>query len=107
VISGPSRKTVLIRGIGPTLSGFSVAGALADPQLTVLDQNQNVVGFNDDWGGTTALQDAFSAVAAFPLPPASRDSALLITLAPGPYTVQVTGAAGSTGIALLEVYEMP
>jgi hypothetical protein len=107
VIAGPSPKTVLIRGIGPALAGFSVAGALADPQLTVFDQNESVVGYNDNWGGTAALQDAFSSVAAFSLPAASADSALVVTLNPGAYTAQVRGAGGSTGIALLEVYEMP
>jgi hypothetical protein len=107
VIAGPSPKTVLIRGIGPALTGFSVAGALADPQLTVFDQNESVVGYNDNWGGTAALQAAFSTVAAFSLPADSADSALVVTLNPGAYTAQVRGAGGATGIALLEVYEMP
>lgn len=107
VIAGPSSKTVLIRGIGPALAGFSVSGALADPELTVFDANQSVVGFNDVWGGTAALQAAFSTAGAFPLSASSKDSALLVTLLPGSYTAQVTSAGGSTGIALIEVYEMP
>ena len=53
------------------------------------------------------FQAAFNAVFAFPLPATSTDSALLVTLPPGSYTAQVNGASGSTGIALLEVYEMP
>jgi len=85
----------------------SVAGAMADPQLTVLDSNQNVVGFNDRWGGTAALQAAFNAVSAFPLPTTSADSAVLVTLSPGTYTAQVNSAGGSSGIALLEMYQMP
>ena len=72
-----------------------------------LDSNEDAVGFNDIWGGTEALQSAFSAVGAFALPAASRDSALLVTLVPGAYTAQVSSASGSTGIALLEVYVMP
>ncbi len=107
VVKGASSKTVLIRGIGPTLAAFSIGGAMADPQLTVFDANQNVVGFNDVWGGTAALQAAFNAASAFPLPTASKDSAILATLVPGAYTAQVNGANGSTGIVLLEVYEMP
>jgi hypothetical protein len=107
VITGSSSMTVLIRGIGPTLAEFSVGGSMADPQLTVFDSNQNVVGFNDDWGGTAALQAAFNAASAFPLPPTSKDSAIVVTLSPGAYTAQVSGAGGSTGIALLEVYELP
>jgi len=107
VITGTTSKTVLIRGIGPTLAAFSVSGAMVDPQLTISDSNQNVVGFNDDWGGTAALQAAFNAVSAFSLPTTSKDSAILVTLSPGAYTAQVTGANGTSGIALLEVYEMP
>jgi hypothetical protein len=80
---------------------------MADPQLTVLDSNQNVVGFNDRWGGTAALQAAFNAVSAFPLPTTSADSAVLVTLSPGTYTAQVNSAGGSSGIALLEMYQMP
>ncbi len=107
VISGTSSETILIRGIGPTLGVFSVAGALANPKLTVLDSNQNVVGSNAGWGGTAALQAAFNAVAAFPLPTTSDDAAVLVTLSPGAYTAQVSGAGGATGIALLEMYAMP
>ncbi|MGA2690738.1 MAG: immunoglobulin domain-containing protein [Opitutaceae bacterium] len=107
VITGTSSTTILIRGIGPSLTAFSVAGAMADPQLTVLDSNQNVVGFNDRWGGTAALQAAFNAVSAFPLPTTSADSAVLVTLSPGTYTAQVNSAGGSSGIALLEMYQMP
>jgi hypothetical protein len=107
VISGSTSKTVLIRGIGPTLAAYSVLGAMADPELTVSDSNQNTVGFDDGWGGTAALQAAFNAVSAFPLPTTSRDSAILVTLSPGAYTAQVTSASGSPGIALLVVYEMP
>jgi hypothetical protein len=107
VITGTSSMTVLIRGIGPTLVEYSVSGSLADPQLTVFDSNQNVVGFNDGWSGSAALQAAFSEVSAFPLPVTSKDSAIVVTLSPGAYTAQVSGAGGTTGIVLLEVYEMP
>jgi hypothetical protein len=107
VVTGATSKTVLIRGVGPTLAAFSVAGAMANPQLTVFDSNQNILGANVGWGGTAALQAAFNAVSAFPLPTSSKDSAILVTLPPGAYTAQVNGAGGSDGIVLLEVYEMP
>jgi hypothetical protein len=107
VISGTSSETILIRGVGPTLANFSVAGAMANPQLTVTDSSQNVVGSNGGWGGTAALQAAFDAVSAFSLPTTSTDAAILLTLPPGSYTAQVNGANGSTGIALVELYEMP
>jgi hypothetical protein len=107
VVDGGSSETILIRGIGPTLSEFSVAGALSATQLTVYDSNQNVVASNSGWGGSLALQAVFNSVSAFDLPPTSGDSAVVVTLAPGAYTAVVSGANGSTGIALLEVYEMP
>ncbi|HEY5078758.1 MAG TPA: immunoglobulin domain-containing protein [Opitutaceae bacterium] len=107
VVGGASSKTVLIRGIGPGLGPFSVAGALAQPQLTVFDSGQNVLGFNEGWGGTAELRAVFDAVGAFAIPPTSADSAVLVSLPPGSYTAEVSGADGSTGIALLEVYVMP
>jgi len=108
VISGTSSETVLIRAVGPTLAtAYSVAGAMANPELTVFNSSQAVVGFDNVWGGTAALQAAFTAVGAFALPATSADSALLITLPPGAYTAQANGANGSTGIALLEVYAVP
>ncbi len=107
VITGNTSKTILIRGIGPTLGAFGVAGTLAQPQLSVSDSSQNIVGSNDGWGGTAALQAAFNAVSAFSLPTTSNDAAVLVTLNPGAYTAQVSGASGSSGIALLEMYDMP
>ena len=65
------------------------------------------IGANDNWGGTAALGNAFARVGAFNLPAASRDAALLATLQPGAYTVQVTGVNNTTGTALVEVYELP
>jgi hypothetical protein len=108
VIAGPSSETLLIRAIGPTLgTAFSFGGAMANPVLTVFNSSGAVVGYNNVWGGTAALQAAFTAVGAFALPLASADSAVLLTLPPGVYTAQVSGANGSTGIALLEVYAVP
>ena len=64
-------------------------------------------GGNDNWGGGSSLAAAFTQVGAFALAPDSRDAALLVTLEPGNYTVQVSGAGGTTGVALVEVYEVP
>jgi hypothetical protein len=98
---------VLIRAVGPTLTSFGVAGAMATPEVTVYNSGGASVASNDGWGGTAALQAAFAVTYAFALPANSADSALIVSLPPGPYTAQVTGANGSTGIALLEVYEVP
>jgi hypothetical protein len=108
VIDGTGPKRVLIRAVGPTIGAapFNVQGAVADPQLTLFS-GQNSIGSNDNWGGTAELTAAFAQVSAFALPAASRDAALVTTLQPGSYTVQVTGVGGTTGVAIVEVYEMP
>ena len=99
---------MLIRAVGPTIGAapFNVPGAVADPQLTLFS-GQNSIAANDNWGGGTELTAAFAQVGAFGLPAASRDAALLATLQPGQYTVQVSGVGGTTGVAIVEVYEVP
>jgi hypothetical protein len=101
-------KRLLIRAIGPGLSPFGVSGVLAHPELTV-HAGANIVATNAGWGtaaNPTALATAASAVGAFALTPGSADSAVIVDLAPGPYTVVVRGADGSSGIALAEIYEI-
>ena len=108
VVGGNASRTVLIRAIGPTLAVFGVGGTVTDPQLALFNSSSTKIGENDNWGGTAALTAAFTSVGAFQLSsPTSRDAALLVTLAPGNYTVQVTGVGGTTGVALVEVYEVP
>ena len=108
VIAGNAPRTVLIRGVGPTLSAFAVAGVLADPTITVFS-GATTVATNDNWGtgASTAAQLTATAaqVGAFALVAGSRDAAVLLTLQPGMYTVQVTGVGNTTGVALLEVYD--
>ncbi len=108
VVGGNASRTVLIRAIGPTLAGFGVGGTVADPQLALFNAAGTKIGENDNWGGGAALTAAFDSVGAFRLSPAtSRDAALVLTLAPGNYTVQVSGVGNTTGTALVEVYEVP
>ncbi len=108
VIGGATPRTILVRAVGPTLGAapFGVPGTVADPQLTLFS-GQTRIGENDNWGGAAALSAAFSSVGAFTLPSGSRDAALLVTLQPGSYTVQVSGVGGTSGVALIEVYEVP
>jgi hypothetical protein len=108
VIDGTAAKRVLIRAVGPTIGAapFNVPGAVADPQLTLFS-GQTSIAANDNWGGTAELTAAFGQVGAFALPAASRDAALLATLQPGSYTVQVGGVGGTSGVAIVEVYEVP
>jgi hypothetical protein len=107
VIGGTTSRTVLIRASGPALVPFSVAGALPDPQLQ-LYSGAAVLGTNNGWAGNAQIASAASSVGAFAWSiPSSHDSALLVTLPPGAYTAQVSGASGDTGVALIEVYEVP
>ncbi|MBI5689643.1 MAG: PD40 domain-containing protein [Verrucomicrobia bacterium] len=112
VVSGNTAKKVLIRAVGPTLGAapFNVGGVLADPQLRLLQGADRVVRDNDNWetGNDAALiNEASARVGAFPLNPGSRDAAILINLPPGSYSAQVTGPGTTTGVALVEVYEVP
>jgi outer membrane protein assembly factor BamB len=107
-ISGNVAKTVLIRGIGPALFGFGIRGELTLPKLSLFDGRSNFLQSNTGWGATPALLAAFSQTGAFSLGPSpTADTALLVTLAPGGYTAQITGADGQGGTALIEVYEVP
>jgi hypothetical protein len=109
VVQGPAYKRMLIRAVGPTLAGFGVTSALADPILTVYS-GQTVVATNDKWESTenaVAIVSASKSVGAFTLSANSEDAAMLITLPPGAYTVEVKGKADTEGIALLEIYEVP
>jgi hypothetical protein len=103
-IVGTGTKQLLIRAVGPKLTVFGVAGVLADPKLELYDSTNAKVAENDTWAAS--LTTTFAAVGAFPLDAGSRDAALLTTLAPGSYTVQVRGADGGTGEALVEIYEV-
>jgi hypothetical protein len=112
VISGSSNRTVLMRAVGPTLAAFGVNDALKRPELSV-HQGERLIATNSSWGGpggvaAQTLTDAFDRAGAFRLLEGdSQDAALVTSLAPGAYTVQVRSMDGSTGAALLEVYDLP
>ena len=105
-IGGSSAKTLLIRAVGPSLVAFGVTDALADPKLELF-QRSSVIGSNDNWGGDAMISSVAAEVGAFALANDSRDAALLVTLQPGSYTVHVSGVAATSGVALVEVYEVP
>jgi hypothetical protein len=108
VIGGSSARTVLIRASGPALGQFNVSGLLPDPMLTLYDHNSAPIISNKGWGGDPQIASAAAAVYDFPWTSAtSNDSALLVTLPPGLYSAIVSGASGDTGVALVEVYEVP
>jgi len=108
-------RVLLIRAVGPSLQPtFGITGFLADPALNVVTSAGAPVASNDDWGtpvgGTAASATVLAAAAAqsgaFPLTPGSRDAALIGIFSPGNYTAVVTGNGGTTGLALIEVYDV-
>lgn len=119
VVSGPGAHTYLIRAVGITLasSPFNLSGVLIDPFLQ-LYQGENLLRENDDWDTPSSAQPAIRAAAtsvgAFALREerdtairSGLDSVMIVTLQPGNYTAKVTGFEGVTGIAIVEIYELP
>jgi hypothetical protein len=109
IIPPGSERVVLVRGVGPSLAKFGVADPLADPQITLYRDGVSVTNGLDDWDANDDRgkyqRGVFAKLGAFPLDPGAKDAALLITLEPGNYTVQLGGKPGQTGTALVEIYE--
>ncbi len=98
IIGGPEPAKVLVRATGPS-SG--VAAALADPMLEVHDANGGVIS-NDNWRETQEAEITATGIA----PTDNREAAVLATLVPGNYTAVVRGAGDTTGIAVVEAYNL-
>ena len=110
VVSGAKAKTFVVRGIGPGLAAFGVPGTLPDPVLQIFDANNRLVIANDNWNQGSLVADlraATAVVGGFALPENSKDAAVLISLDPGAYTVQIADISGRSGVSLAEVYEVP
>jgi hypothetical protein len=103
ITQGAASTNVLFRAIGPSLSGSGVPNLLADPVLTVYDSSGTAIGTNDDWRNSPRVTEIMNSGLQ---PTDDRESALLLTLAPGAYTGIVSGKGGATGIALVETYEL-
>ena len=112
VVHGTQPATVLIRAVGPGLATFGVAGVLSQPVLTVFDSTNTSIASNTGWQTGPDPADVSSVGSAVETclraqRLASAESALVLTLPPGSYTAQLTVASGTTGIALVEVYQAP
>ena len=110
VITGSVPLKVLLRGVGPTLARQGVNAFLSNPKLTLYDRGGQPIHSNDTWSSTTELAELIAAsktVGAFDLGANSQDAALLVSLDPGVYSVIVSSADGTPGIALAEIYEVP
>jgi uncharacterized delta-60 repeat protein len=102
IIDGAESKTVLIRGIGPSLAGFGISMPLADPTLELHDHTGALIASNDNWKDTQQSQ-----IAATSQPPSDDlESAILATLPPGAYTALVQGKAMTTGAGLVEIFDV-
>ncbi len=99
-VNGGSRS-ILARGVGPTLASFGLTGTMADPRLELYNGSA-IVAENEDWGNAATLTAAFSSVGAFALVPSSRDAALLLPV-DGTRSVQLKGTG--PGVVLVELYD--
>ncbi len=103
VVRGTATEQVLFRALGPDLANSGIANPLANPVLEIRDNNGVLVAFNDNWRESPQAEE----ISSLGLTPGSEtDGALLLTLVPGNYTAVVRDAAGSTGVAQLETYEL-
>ena len=102
IITGSVPKQVLLRAIGPSLGQVGVPDALADPVMELHGPAGFTTIVNDNWRDTQA-----TAIIATGLAPTNDlESAILVTLAPGPYTAIVKGKNNTSGVGLVEVYDL-
>jgi hypothetical protein len=111
IVQGTQPKRVILRAIGPELSQFGVPNPLADPTLELHDSMGALIASNDNWlhtiiGGIIA-SDQVHDIRNSGLAPGNRsESAIIATLPPGNYTAIVRGVNNTTGVGLVEVYDL-
>ena len=115
VAPGTGNRKFLVRAAGPALAAFGLTGTLADPQIVVTNSAGTLTyASNNDWGtpvglgASTAAQltSSFTANGAFAFAPGSKDAALTVDLAAGNYTIAVSGVGGTSGLAIVEIYDI-
>jgi sugar lactone lactonase YvrE len=102
ILTGTDLKQVVVRGLGPTLTQFGVSGALADPTLQMVDSTGKTIFINDNWKDTNQAGIEATGLA----PPNDLESAIRIALQPGNYTAILSGKNNTTGVGLVEVYDI-
>lgn len=103
IINGTISKRIAIRALGPSLAGAGLSGLLTDPTLELHAANGSVITSNDNWQTDAgALELTANGIA----PAEDNEAATVQTLAPGAYTVIVRGKNNSTGISLIEMYDL-
>jgi hypothetical protein len=104
IISQGDPKRVLLRAIGPSLAAFGIVSPLADPVLELHAADQSLITSNDNWMDDP--QQAADIEATGLAPKNNLESAILVTLDPGSYTAIVSGKDGTTGVGLVEAYDL-
>jgi hypothetical protein len=104
IVTGTEPKTIVLRALGPSLSAYGVPNVLADPVLNVYDSSRNLIATNDDW--QTDIGEAFIVANGLAPGNPSESATLVQNLAPGAYTVVVTGKGLTPGIGLVELYDL-
>jgi hypothetical protein len=111
IVQGAQTKRVIVRAIGPELTGYGVRNALANPRLELYDANGALIASNDNWrttiiGGVITNDQVRDIQNSGYAPGDGRESAIIAELAPGNYTAIVRGVNNTTGVALVEVYDL-
>src|SRR5262249_17993158 len=111
IVQGTQPKKVIIRAIGPELSQFGVPDFLADPTLELHNCNGALIASNNNWqhtiiGGQITHDQVQDIQNSGHAPQDPRESAIIANLRPGNYTAIVRGVNNTTGVALVEVYDL-
>ena len=104
ILGGPiGNTTVVVRGIGPSLGVQGVADALSDPTIDLYDSQGALLASNDNWQDTQQAELEASGLA----PNDASEAAILMDLSPGAYTAILRGKGDTTGVGLVEAYNLP
>ena len=111
IVQGTEPKTVIIRAIGPELTQFGVPNVLANPTLELHDGTGALIASNDNWqttiiGGIITQDQVQEIINSGHAPADPRESAIIANLPAGNYTAIVRGVSNTTGVALVEVYDL-
>ena len=111
IVQGTGPKRVIIRAIGPELTQFGIPDALANPRLELHNGSGALIASNDDWqttilGGIITSNQVSDIQNSGHAPTVASESAIIADLQPGNYTAIVQGVNNTTGVALVEVYDL-
>src|SRR5262245_35601964 len=111
IVQGTGPKRVIIRAIGPEDRKSGMKDVLANPRLELHNQSGALIAANDDWqntiiGGIITGSQGSDIQNSANGPTAATESAIIANLSPGNYTAIVRGVNNTTGVALVEVYDM-